>query len=848
MSFGFGVGIQRLGSVGVDTQSALLALPSPGAALRPTGFVFADPDPTKNGVYTWTGSSWQRDRGLPEQIATLDVTGGDENDIIATVQAGVDLAQISLVRITPAGTNTGPVSINTKPVLDAAGNALDADQFVGGQTYILVANADNYQSIIGSFASAAQGAKADSALQQTSPIFVPSYLVPAIPVAPPIIKANGDEWSIFAFKGGETERAKDTSIADYQETFSTAVATGEKIKVPRWEFPVRSLSLTGEINAGVNVQADTPIDVVCASGAKFIAGECFVGLVSSMIRFVGDTTPTDSTNSILTPFSWRGGIMSGEALTAAHGAGSGFGVGLMDVSQYFNPLIEGVLFDAGVTTPALNSIGCGYIDTGLGMHGNIGSQVIGNGFRGLFDAGVYDNGIRQVVTLGTNPLNTTSGSPIVGVHQPAHGLTTGERPGIAGTSALPIIALGGLSLFGEYAVTVVDPDNYTITAAANATSTTSGGTGARVTMPISQTEYMSIGGEQSVYQRNYFLRVGNTCLAVKRNLRHVDISHNRFRETSNAVALAPIDVAMAEGHKALITHNTLTRITGHGLRVIGGGMFVTIADNHIENFGKQLFDETVYTNFSTDFPPTAIWLQSVLGANVHDNTIAQTGKYKDLTGIIAGEEPCAIRLSKNPNMIDGSKNCKVHDNNIIDVPRPFLDQTGNSANRWENNPYSGNSVPAIITPTDSILIEPDSKGSGTCLLKGTVGDFSSYDLHTYHWYKHGDVVTLAVYIDLAATTGGSGNITIGGYTPLIGGAPPAARTTAPASQALGFAVKTSGQLTHSAAGFTEFQADISAGGNIINLFEVGNNVILPLTEARFGGGTRMAITGSYIAN
>lgn len=168
MTFGFGVGIQRLGSVGVDTQATLLATGSPGATLRPTGYVYADPDPTKNGVYTWTGSAWVRQRGLPEQLATLTVTGGTANAIIATADTGVDLGQAVAVFITPTSTNTGAVTINGIDVVDASGNALGASQFVAGQGYFLQKVAGQYRVAIGTFASAAQGAKADSALQPSA--------------------------------------------------------------------------------------------------------------------------------------------------------------------------------------------------------------------------------------------------------------------------------------------------------------------------------------------------------------------------------------------------------------------------------------------------------------------------------------------------------------------------------------------------------------------------------------------------------------------------------------------------------------------------------------------------------
>lgn len=150
--FGFGVGIQRLGSFGVDTLAALNALAAPASGLRPTGFVYADPDPAKNGVYTWTGSAWVRDRGLPEQVATLTVTGGAPNAIVATAQAGVDLAQIVLCLLTPTAANTGAVTLNGKAIKDADGAALVAGALVAGKTYLLTDRGTEFRVLLNEFA------------------------------------------------------------------------------------------------------------------------------------------------------------------------------------------------------------------------------------------------------------------------------------------------------------------------------------------------------------------------------------------------------------------------------------------------------------------------------------------------------------------------------------------------------------------------------------------------------------------------------------------------------------------------------------------------------------------------
>lgn len=153
MTIGFGVGVQRLGSFGVSTLAALNAIPAPKAGVLPTGFVYSDPTPANNGVYTWTGSAWQRKRGLGEQIATLTITGGTANAINATPQSGLDLAEVIGAIIIPSAPNTGAVTINGKPVTDSEGVALPADAFAAGKAYFLWNRATEYRAVMNEYGS-----------------------------------------------------------------------------------------------------------------------------------------------------------------------------------------------------------------------------------------------------------------------------------------------------------------------------------------------------------------------------------------------------------------------------------------------------------------------------------------------------------------------------------------------------------------------------------------------------------------------------------------------------------------------------------------------------------------------
>lgn len=75
----------------------------------------------------------------------------------------------------------------------------------------------------------------------------------------------------------------------------------------------------------------------------------------------------------------------------------------------------------------------------------------------------------STVTL-TNPFTTTSGLATVTVTHTAHGVTDGTFVTFSGATAV-----GGLTLNGEYQITYVDVNTYTITASSTASSSATGG-------------------------------------------------------------------------------------------------------------------------------------------------------------------------------------------------------------------------------------------------------------------------------------------------------------------------------------------------------------------------------------
>ncbi len=148
MTFGFGVGIQRLGSVGVATLAELNAI-SPTAGTRPTGLVYGDATPVNNGVYTWTGSAWVRQRGLPDSTIAFEDVGGTANAITATPRPGIDPAQVVAAILIPAANNTGAVTLNGQAVTDRGGNALEAGMLAAGTATLLFRDGSAWRLMTG---------------------------------------------------------------------------------------------------------------------------------------------------------------------------------------------------------------------------------------------------------------------------------------------------------------------------------------------------------------------------------------------------------------------------------------------------------------------------------------------------------------------------------------------------------------------------------------------------------------------------------------------------------------------------------------------------------------------------
>lgn len=152
----------------------------------------------------------------------------------------------------------------------------------------------------------------------------------------------------------------------------------------------------------------------------------------------------------------------------------------LDLAAY---LVEGHIYAPGVS-------GFGYAHSNTILFDTAGIVIIGDGGggnranvsvastttyvgRGALAAGTNFIATFSAVggtTLGSNPIATSSGLPTVTITQTAHGKATGDLVTISGATAV-----GGLTLSGNYKITVLTANTYTVTASSNASSTATGG-------------------------------------------------------------------------------------------------------------------------------------------------------------------------------------------------------------------------------------------------------------------------------------------------------------------------------------------------------------------------------------
>jgi hypothetical protein len=197
--------------------------------------------------------------------------------------------------------------------------------------------------------------------------------------------------------------------------------------------------------------------------------------------------------------------------------------------------------------------------------------------------GVYNDitPIRSTAVL-TDPFTTTSGSRVVIVTDVNHGATDGDYVTFSGATTV-----GGLDLNGEFRITYISTNSYSITASSAATSSATGGgtVTAKYQLNSGLEIYGYVTGWGAGLWGGFVLNTQQTALTVPLNASNTTITVASTTGFSNATGTILIDQELAT-----YTGNTATTFTG-ATRGSNG----TIATSHSN--GSIVYNARVFTGW-----------------------------------------------------------------------------------------------------------------------------------------------------------------------------------------------------------------------------------------------------------
>jgi hypothetical protein len=197
--------------------------------------------------------------------------------------------------------------------------------------------------------------------------------------------------------------------------------------------------------------------------------------------------------------------------------------------------------------------------------------------------GVYNDitPIRSTAVL-TDPFTTTNGSRVVIVTDVNHGATDGDYVTFSGATTV-----GGLDLNGEFRITYISTNSYSITASSAATSSATGGgtVTAKYQLNSGLEIYGYVTGWGAGLWGGFVLNTQQTALTVPLNASNTTITVASTTGFSNATGTVLIDQELAT-----YTGNTATTFTG-ATRGSNG----TIATSHSN--GSIVYNARVFTGW-----------------------------------------------------------------------------------------------------------------------------------------------------------------------------------------------------------------------------------------------------------
>jgi hypothetical protein len=189
------------------------------------------------------------------------------------------------------------------------------------------------------------------------------------------------------------------------------------------------------------------------------------------------------------------------------------------------------------------TINLGAVSVHLAAHGFLVGKkfvIYGNSFQGgSIVGGIVLNGTWEIVevtdanhfklypspggTLGANPFTMVNASAVVTVAHTAHGRSSGDGVWFSGAAASH-----GITIAGDYKITVVDANSYTITHSAPATSSGTGG-GSGVAYHYGDTATSSVADGGGIVPYYVFLTDPFTTTDTSTTVRVTHVGHGALR-------------------------------------------------------------------------------------------------------------------------------------------------------------------------------------------------------------------------------------------------------------------------------------------------------------------------------
>ncbi len=232
----------------------------------------------------------------------------------------------------------------------------------------------------------------------------------------------------------------------------------------------------------ITIAGDAGFDGITApqiNGAHQITvtGPTSFTFVSTGTATVGSTTG-GTINDTVTPNPFKTGtsVAGNTLVTVSQPLPANAKVGTFVTFAGVNGAVDGLTLNGSFQITSITNANHYVINSlGTATLGNVAGGTTLTALTAKLTTGGSQAGGLGTITSERAPISTTLNSPTVSIYEPAHGLVTGD---VVTMSSIPAGGIGGLTqaqLTGTFIVTVVDINHYTITAAANATSSAGGG-------------------------------------------------------------------------------------------------------------------------------------------------------------------------------------------------------------------------------------------------------------------------------------------------------------------------------------------------------------------------------------